>query len=132
VLRLADLGVVPGDELRLERLGEFQYEGQDDVTLVRYRLLAVFSASDAVRPTAERERVEGALDAGSDYVSMASHNDDLDTDIPEDFLVAGDGATTQVRVPERAAFLLFSPDDDYFADNLDEDADYRVCVTRLP
>lgn len=127
VIRLADLGISPGTQVELQRLGEYQYQGRGDVTLVREQLVGVFSSSAELLPSNVLARVPGAINAGSSFVTPPTANGSLPTDIPQDFLVE----RTRVPVPAGAQFLFLSPVDDLFEDNLDSDEDYRVCVTRL-
>lgn len=124
-LRLADFGIAPGDRVTLQRFGEYQYMGRGDRTLVREQLVGVFSSSNELLAREQHPRVSGALDAGSDFVTPLSFSGQLSTDITQDFLVDN----TTVTVPAGAAFLLVSPSDDLFEDNIDEDEDYRICVT---
>jgi hypothetical protein len=56
--------------------------------------------------------------------------DSQPTDIPEDFFIPGDGYV-DIRVPAGATHLFFSPDDEFFGDNVDLDGDYEVQIQRL-
>jgi hypothetical protein len=125
--RLADLGdgLEPGTAVRVQRLGEYQYRDIHPDS-VRYRMVAVFSSDDTLLEKTERARVPSAIDAGEDYVTRPSHRDDGATDIPEDFAIF-DSET--VVVPEGAEYIFVSAEDDRFGDNLDEDNDFRLCIT---
>lgn len=125
--RLAGLGtgLQPGTTIHLERLGEYQYRDIDPDS-VRYRIIAVFSATDTLLARSQRARVPGAIDAGADFVTMPSFRDGGATDIPEDFAILD---TTTVVIPEGAAYIFVSPDDDRYGDNLDVDNDFRLCIT---
>jgi hypothetical protein len=137
-VRLADLGIQPGDQLRLERLGEFQYNSQHP-DLVFFGMLAVFSSTSELLPFNERYRVPGAIVAGAAYAheTRRTHNDNLVTDIPEDFVLGmepnGDPSVPfdeqiVVVVPEGAQYLFLSPEDDHFNDNIDQDQDFALCI----
>lgn len=126
-VRLVDLGLQPGDRFRAERLGEFQFRNIDPDS-VRYGLLAVFSSDATLLDRIERERVPGAISAGRDYVSPPTHSRSLPTDIPEDFAVFDVDTLT---VPEGSVYLFVSPVDDFYADNLDQDGDHRLCITHV-
>jgi hypothetical protein len=52
------------------------------------------------------------------------------TNISQDFFVVS-GGVTQVKVPEGAVALLFSPDDMWFGDNSDPNNDYGVMLTAV-
>jgi len=135
--RLADLGIQAGDQLRLERLGEFQYNSQHP-DLVYYGLLVLFSSSAELLPYDQRHRVPGAIAAGIPHTTSPTHAGGLDTNIPEDFVVGmgtnGDPRVPVddpvfVEVPEGAQYLFLSPEDDHFNDNLDQDEDFALCIT---
>jgi hypothetical protein len=125
--RLDELGagLQPGTTVRTQRLGEYQFRDIHPDS-VRYRMVAVFSSDDTLLDRTLRERVPGAIDAGDDYTTQPSHRDGGATDIPEDFAIF-DSAT--VVVPEGAEYLFVSPEDDHLMDNLDEDGDFRLCIT---
>lgn len=127
VVRLRDVGLEAGDTVLFERLGEYQF-GNSDPTRVREEMAAVFSRTDNLLDRDERDRVPGAIDAGEDYETRRTFVDDLATDIAEDFFI--DEETT-VTVPQGAEYLFVAPPDDRFDDNLDDDGDYRLCITEL-
>lgn len=135
--RLADLNIQPGDQLRLERLGEFQFNSQHP-DLVYYGLLVLFSESSDILAYDQRHRVPGAIAAGVPHTTPPTHSGGHETDIPEDFVVGiepnGDPAVpvddpVYVEVPEGAQYLFLSPADDHFFDNIDEDEDFALCIT---
>lgn len=135
-LRLSDYGIAPGDSLRIERIGEFQYNATHP-DLVYYGLLVVFSATNELLPWTEPHRVPGAIAAGTPHVTRPTWFDKHPTDIPEDLVVgtmpSGDPTVpfdqpVFVRVPQGAQFMFLSPDDDHFADNLDDDQDFSLCI----
>jgi hypothetical protein len=139
--RLSNLGIQPGDRLRLERFGEFQYN-MTHPDRVYYGLLVLFSSTNQLLPYNEQHRVPGALAAGEPFVTRPTYHDDLATDIPEDFVVGiqrvgGDPRIPHnqpvfVTVPEGAEWLFLSPEDDHFSDNIDEDEDFSLCVEVVP
>ena len=126
VIRLADVNVRPGDDVTLERFGEYLYAGTNPANTLD-DLIAVFSTSDEVLDGDARARVPGALDAGEDVVTKRTFFDSLETDVPEDFAVE---SRTTVRVPAGAAYLLVAPNDSEYQNNTDTDNDFRVCVTK--
>lgn len=134
---LASLGIGAGDQLRLERFGEFQYNSQHP-DLVYYGMLVLFSSSSELLPHTERHRVPGALAAGEPHTSRPTFTGNLPTNIPEDFVVGMEpnGNPTVphdepvfITVPEGAQYLFLSPEDDNFWDNLDQDEDFALCIT---
>ncbi|MEM1117890.1 MAG: hypothetical protein AAF845_11545 [Bacteroidota bacterium] len=128
LIRLADVGVAPGDRLALERFGEYQYRFNNDPADVRREMAAVFSSSNDLLGEGEDERVVNALDAGDDYATPPTRGGGVATDIAEDFQISD---STVVVVPTGAVYLFVAPPDDRFRDNADDDDDYRVCITEV-
>lgn len=113
---LENLGVTPGDELTLIRLGSFSNGGG-------YGLLAVFSATEFLLPSDRRHRVPGAVDAGLDHQTSATFRGSEPTDVPEDFLVADHDRTVRavsVTVPPDARYLFAAAKDNLYEDNGDD------------
>lgn len=128
ILRLSDFGVAPGDQVLLERFGEYQYQGRGDRSLIREGMVGVFSSSNTVLAQDQPARVPGALQSSAPgFVTRPTLYGSFPTDIPQDFEIEN----TTVTVPAGAVFLFVSPNDDFFEDNIDEDQDYRVCITKL-
>jgi hypothetical protein len=110
------LGFAPGDLLTLQRLGGFMYDyGWNGGTREAYGMVGVFSATDELLPFTEAHRVPGALPATLGFPTRDSYYPALSTDIPEDFLITGEGVT--LKIPEGAAYLLVTADDIFFWDN---------------
>lgn len=123
---LADLGVRPGDEVRLTRLGTYL-----DGEATGRGLAAVFSTSTVLHESDRVHRVADAAAAGFDVNTSATVVGDRWTDIPEDLLVAdrdGDRRSTVVQVPAGATHLFATALDDRFEDNADPDGDFGVHV----
>jgi hypothetical protein len=109
VIDLADAGVAPGDRLRLRSVGTFS-EKRELRDGTKTGLSGVFSASDRIIDTAERRRVPGAREAGSNVVTptvtrclLIALCPKLPTDIPEDFRI---DPMVDVRVPTGATHLV--------------------------
>jgi hypothetical protein len=141
--RLADLGLEPGDTVLLERIGEFQFNSSHP-DLVYWGLLVLFSSTNELLPSSERVRVPGAVAITSEagqthaHVTRRTFFDSHQTDIPEDIVVGMEpngnplipvDDRVEVQIPENAAYLFLSPEDDHFADNLDQDGDFHLCIT---
>lgn len=123
---LADLGVAPGEAVVLQRLGSYEKRGSGGEGLT-----AVFSGSDRLLASDRRERVPDAVDAGADYETSPTFEGDRPTDIPEDFRVSrtdGTESATAVTVPSGATHLFAAAIDTLYADNTDEDGDFRLRV----
>ena len=110
-ISLADLGAVPGDTLRLERVGTYS----DLTTLVDgidTSLTGIFSATSTVLGASVRNRVPGAIDAGSDVqtgflsciVPLVCQL--ISTDVPQDFRI---GRSLDIVVPSGAAYVIVAP-----------------------
>jgi hypothetical protein len=122
---IADIGFKPGDWVLVKRLGDFKAgTAYSDVST---SMIALFSGSATLLASANLHRVPDAIDAGADHVTPKTYHGDLDTDVPEDFLVS-DGAI--VRIPPAATHLFVCPPDSLFYDNTDPDNDYAVSITR--
>lgn len=128
-VRLSDVGLEPGDRIRIERLGEFQTRASAHPDSVNYRAAAVFSTSSELAASSVSSRVIGALDAGEDYETVRSYRDRVATDIPEDFGIVEVPVT--LTVPDGAAYIFATPNDATFEDNGDEDGDFRLCITKV-
>lgn len=131
VIDLSTMGATPGREIRITSLGSFAYTADSEE--VAAGALAVFSASATVHLQQDlQHRVPGALMPGSGIppiVTPPTHFSNCDwptsTDIPEDFLVE---TSVNVVVPTDARYLIISPWDEFFTDNVDADGDYQIVV----
>jgi hypothetical protein len=123
---LSALGLQPGDPIRLERLGGFAPGGgfPDQQSLV-----GVFSSTDVLLSSTDPHRVPGAIDTGTEVVTLPTFVGTQSTDIPEDFAIMGTG--TVLTIPVGAQFLFVSPNDSYYSDNSDPDGDYALRITLL-
>jgi hypothetical protein len=108
---LAALGLVPGDMVRLERLGLFDNGPQGETF---GSLLGVFSSTNVLLPPANFHRVPGAIEAGVDFNSACTFFGCEPTNIPEDFAIgAPDASFTGICmvIPPGAAYLFVGPHD---------------------
>lgn len=127
-LNLAGLGLAPGDELLLERLGDFSYGSSfpDNGTA----LLGLFSSSSLILPsTSGQFRVPGAIDAGFDVMTGTTFFEGLVTDIAQDFFIS---ASTTITIPAGAQALFLGVFDSFYSDNADPDRDFGVRLTAVP
>ena len=126
IIDLASLGFVPGDMVRLERLGDFRFADNQPETAVFNA--AVFSSTNVLLGPTVRNRVPGAISSGlAETVTMPTI-DGLATDIPEDFAVGN----TVVRIPVGARYLFFGVPDPFLGDNVDSDGNFAIRVTPSP
>ena len=111
-LRLADLGISPGDCIGLERAGAFQagtdLEDESESMAAVFRGASGFIATENTQP-----------------VDFPICGDIFAEDIAEDFNVS---STILVVVPEGAEEILFSTSDCFFGDNSDPNSDYGVLL----
>ena len=120
---LALLGIVPGNVIRLERLGAWDCGNPciDNVTAMG----GVFSAGTVLSATNQAHRVPGAIDAGADVFTGPTFFGTLPTDIPQDFLIEN----TIVQVPAGATHLFVAPLDSLYFDNSDPNGDFRIRIS---
>ena len=129
---LSALGVSPGDLIRVDRLGF--YKAASFIPDTGSSLLAVFSGSATLLSGTNLNRVQDAIDAGNDFVSSDTLNNNLSTDITQDFAV-DDGSTfsfVQLQVPIGATHIFFTVNDSYFTDNSDPNGDFGANISVVP
>ena len=141
---LGDLSfeVRPGDYIRLEALGDFDFDnmGQDeegpfgDGTL--RDVWGVFSRSaPPLEPKSEPIRLDGVLPTAGDFTLVGEDSSGIIPDLLEDFIIPSitgeDKDGIFVQVPEDATHLFLGAADQIWFDNTDDDMDYRVRITRL-
>ena len=104
IIPLADIGAHPGDQLKIARVGTY-----NDKTELRdgndTRVGAVFSSTNVVKKDNQRNRIPGAIEAGSDF-STPPHFLlllPIPTDIPQDFAVTN---SPTVTIPAGAQYLV--------------------------
>jgi hypothetical protein len=81
-------------------------------------------SSSTLLAATNQNRVSGAIDAGTDFVTSPTHFGRLATDIPQDFFISGAGTT--LVIPTGAAYLFVAAHDSLYGDNTDPDVDYAV------
>lgn len=143
---LSALGFSAGQEILLQRLGDFQQGPTGDIqpsTGLPFSdsstsLFAVFSSSSLITNatligsyyTAPQNRLPGALSTGlTSPMSQLTFYGGFSTDILQDFDVTN-GA--RVVAPTGAAYIFFSGNDSLFGDNLDPDGDFAVRIAAVP
>lgn len=122
---LSGLGISPGDLIRIEVIGSFNHNLAGDQ---RDQTVAVFSASATLLSDTVLNRVQDAIDTGTDYITNG--------DIPEDFL-AGDTIATAVPgvtigVPAGATHIFIAARDNHYSDNSDPNGNYGVSISVVP
>ena len=122
-ISLESIGITPGTWIQLKEHGDWRpgTVGTDSLTMV----VAVFSASDILLPSNELNRVQDAIDAGTDFTTMNTYDGDLLTDIPEDFFLDN----VYIQVPVGATHIFLTVHDRLFQDNSDPDGDHAVEIT---
>jgi hypothetical protein len=124
---LGQLDIPPGDTVRLARMGDYEKQGEGGRGMI-----GVFSGSDTLAASDQRNRVVDAIDAGSDIRTEETFRDGNPTDISEDFQIAdpsGANPRVTIDVPPGATHLFVSPIDNFFEDNADPDNNYAVRIT---
>lgn len=120
---LVALGIIPGNVIRLERLGAWDCGGPctDTVTAMS----GVFSAGNTLLPSNQPHRVPGAIEAGANIVTGPTFFGSLPNDIPEDFPIAD----TTIQVPAAGTHLFVAAPDSLYSDNSDPNADFRIRIS---
>lgn len=122
-ISLADYGLAPGDSLLIEVEGEY-FNGLIDFDNV----IAVFSSSATLLSPSQLDRVPGAIEAGNDYETETTYGcGNEPTDIPEDFTC---NPEVSVAIPAGATHLFICAEDSYYEDNVDDDNDFGVNVSK--
>ncbi len=122
-INLANLGLEPGDLIRLDALGDF-YDSRGEAPREVKQMIAVFSSSATLLPGDKLNRVAGAIDAGVDVLTAPTYIGGRDTDIAQDFAIG----SLKIRIPADAKYLFVAPPDIFNSDNNDPDADYAVRI----
>ena len=139
IIDLAEVGALPGDVLRLDAKGEWLGLFQAHQT----RVAAVFSTTDTVIPPVVKptgwnfyntfyrntSRVPHAIEAGSNVLTPWTFAWWNKTDIWEDFEITGG---VDVVVPVGANYVIVTPIDIAFQDNLSTDLRVAVDVNPAP
>lgn len=110
-ISLAEIGAQPGDTLHLEPAGTYS-----DLSVLKdgteTRLTGVFSSSNVVGPPSDRNRIPGAIDAGTNVTTQTYLDCILllcalhPSDIPQDFRI---DPAVDVVVPGGAQYLFVAP-----------------------
>ena len=124
-LSLAGLGILPGETILIEVLGDWDCGPCADTEIATG---AVFSGSATLLGGAQSHRVPDAIAAGTPTVTGNTFWCSTPTDIPEDFRV---DAAVMVVVPPGATHLFIGALDSLYDDNSDPDADYSVRITSV-
>ena len=110
-ISLAEVGAHPGDTLHLAPAGTYS-----DLSVLKdgteTRLSGVFSSSNVIKASSERNRIPGAIDAGSNIITESYLDCILllcvlhSSDIPQDFRI---DPGVDVVVPAGAQYLFVAP-----------------------
>lgn len=114
---LAEVGVCPGDRVRLMVEGGLSYDGSSEEISGAHA--ATFSGSDVLLDRSHPDRVRDATNTadGEPVMTLA--------DVSHDFSIPG---WTTVTVPDKATHLFVTVNDGFFGDNADEDDDLRIAI----
>jgi len=126
IIDLSSLGFVPGDQIRLERLGEYSVRTTDPEN--SFGMNAVFSSTNVLLGPQSRNRVPGSINAGLNLVTQPTIAGGFETDIPDDFSVGN----LTVRIPVGARYLFVGTPDPYAGDNVDADGNFAIRLSSMP
>lgn len=133
IVDLLSCGIDPGDTLRIDRGGAFEYHCTPEYPEGTpadpdgLGTICVFSSSNILLSPDNAARVPGAMDAGDDCVTPPTLRGGFPTDIPEDFAVID---SVFVVVPPGAQYLFVGANDEFYGDNCDPNGDYAATVNR--
>jgi len=111
-------GFFAGQTVILSRAGSYNENGGPTPTA--FGLTAVFSSSNVLLPWNTLNRIPGAIDAGTDYITPNTLVGNLPTDIPEDFEVdnfTGTANGVTLTIPNGAFYIFASAEDNFFSNN---------------
>jgi|GEM_PF-763907 len=119
-IALAVLGIVPGNVIGLDVLGEYL-----SGSTPKDAMIGLFSATDEINDDSSTiiNRVPGAIDSGQDFITATIPGGN--TEIDEDFFIDG----IRITVPEGALYLIVSAYDSYYLDNSDTDGNFGVRIS---
>jgi hypothetical protein len=126
IIDLSSLGFVPGDQIRLERVGD--YSVQINTAESSMAMNAVFSSTNVLLGPQSRNRVPGSINVGLNFVTIPTIANGLETDIPDDFFVGN----LTVRIPVGGRYLFVGTPDPYSGDNGDIDGNFAIRVSSVP
>lgn len=124
VIDLNDSGFLPGMDVKLTQVGQYipVYLGTDGAR----DLAALFSSSEVILDSSERDRVPGAIDWSFDTQTFATCGENPQpTDIEEDFRI---DPSAYVTIPDEGRYLIVGVPDCYNSDNMDPDGDFGVRI----
>jgi len=123
--------VSPGDFLHLQVLGDWRAGQNQDFADTDKNTIGLFSSSNILLASSSVNRVPGAIDAGTHFVTFPTFFGGIPTDIEQDFLIAATGNTLtsiDIRVPVGGKFLFVAAHDSFYGDNNDPDGDYMLQI----
>lgn len=124
---LSQYGLRPGDTACFRSVGDYTiYTGGLASASGNPLVTGVFSATQTLSATSERNRVKDAIDGPWDLNTRPLYSNGAVTEIDEDFN-ATDNCWT---VPATAAYVFFSVYDDAYFDNADVNQPFGVTLTR--
>jgi hypothetical protein len=126
-------GFYAGQTVVMSRVGAYNQFGGP--TPLAFGLSAVFSSTNTLLSSTNLNRVTGAIDAGTDWVSPNTSIGGLSTDISEDFLVdnfAGTGSPVTIVIPTGAQYIFASAVDNFFSDNNNTPEFYLSITEAVP
>ncbi len=117
---LSTLNISPGDMIEIKVLGAYDKANSDGPEDYHQQLIGVF-----VDDT-DQKIAPGNASTVSGIVSDNAQPSNESTDIPEDFEIAP--LPLEVEVPQGAHALWLTPNDSFFADNIDPNSDYELHI----
>lgn len=129
---LSERAYAPGTWITITALGDFKVGAAYNDEYVS--MGGVFSSSNVLLDPAAANRIPGAIDAGTDYITSPTWSGTQPTDIAADFAIGLSEAQRSVTlpIPEGANWLLVGIIESHYSDNTDPDGDLAVAINEVP
>jgi len=119
------LGILGGDTLYLQTLGDFCMGNGAGCTEYAVPLVAAFTSTNTLGDRANLDRLSAIASSAPGVVTAPTFYSALTTDIAQDFTVPL-ASPLSVVVPTGALYLAVGVTDSYYTDNSDPDGDLKL------
>lgn len=129
---LSERAYAPGTWITITALGDFKVGGAYNDEYVS--MGGVFSSSNMLLEPGAVNRVPGAIEAGTDYITSPTWFGAQPTDIAADFAIGLSDTQRSVTlpIPDGASWLIVGILESHYSDNTDPDGDLAVAINAVP
>lgn len=129
---LSERAYTPGTWITITALGDFKVGNSFNDEYVS--MAGLFSSSSTLLSPTAANRVPGAIEAGTDYITSPTWFGSQTTDIAADFAIGLSDAQRSVTlpIPDGAAWLIVGIVESHYSDNTDPDGDLAVAINEVP